>query len=215
MLRPAAFAGWLCFAPSRGQNVQFTHPGSWLGIKPAPVDPQVATAAITRRFLSVHGPAAFHDLARWWMGGGVMTARQWIASLGDEVVEVDLDGSQAWMLASDAREAREIAPARSVRLLPAFDQYVIVASWHAAQLLPGDYRARVYRPQGWISPVLLINGRMEGVWRHDIKGSRVEVAIEPFGKPPTWVRRAAEEEAERFASFVDCSLELSWKAHEK
>ena len=101
---------------------------------------------------------------------------------------------------------------RSVRLLPGFDQYVVGASRHAEHLLPGGVlRSRIYRPQGWISPVLLVNGRMEGVWRHEIKGSRVEVSIEPFVKAPVWVRRAAGEEAERLASFLGGTLSLVWK----
>jgi hypothetical protein len=61
---------------------------------------------------------------------------QWIASLGDEVSPVEVDGAPAWMLAADVREARELAPDRSVRLLPGFDQYVVAASWHAEHLLP-------------------------------------------------------------------------------
>ncbi len=216
MLRPAAFTGRLCFGPSLGQRVRFTRPDTWLAAAPAPsddpkMDPQAAAAAVTRRFLAAYGPATYHDLGRWWIGGGVSTARQWIASLGEEVSAVDLDGAQAWMLAADAREVRELPPNRSVRLLPAFDQYVIGASHHAGHLLPGDLRHRVYRPQGWISPVLLVNGRMEGTWRHEIKGRRVEVVIDPFMKVPVWVRRAAGQEAERLAAFLGCTLSLAWK----
>jgi hypothetical protein len=100
-----------------------------------------------------------------------------------------------------------------VRLLPGYDQYVVGASWHAEHLLPaGDLRGLVYRPQGWISPVLLVNGRMEGTWRHEIKGSRVEVVIEPFVKAPVWARRAAGQEAERLAAFLGCTLSLEWKS---
>ena len=217
MLRPAAFTGRLCFGPSLGQRVRFTRPDTWLAAAPTPrgdpkMDPQAAAAAVTRRFLAAYGPATYHDLARWWNGGGVSTARQWIASLGDEVSVVDLDGVQAWMLADDAREARELPPNRSVRLLPGFDQYVVAASHHAEHLLPGDLRHRVYRPQGWISPVLLVNSRMEGTWRHEIKGSRVEVVIDPFMKAPVWVRRAAGQEAERLAAFLGCTLRLAWKS---
>jgi hypothetical protein len=116
------------------------------------------------------------------------------------------------MLATHAREVRDLPPKRSVRLLPAFDQYVVAASCHAEHLLPGDLRRRVYRPQGWISPVLLVNGRMQGTWRHEIKGSRVEVVIEPFVKAPLWVRRAAGWEAERLAAFLGCTLKLVWKS---
>jgi hypothetical protein len=162
--------------------------------------------------LAAYGPATYKDLARWWSGGGVSAARQWIASLGDEVSPVEVDGAQAWMLAADAREVRELPPNRSVRLLPGFDQYVVAASCYAEHLLPGDLRPRVYRPQGWISPVLLVNGGMEGIWRHEIKGSRVEVVIEPFIKAPMWVRRAASHEAERLAAFLGCTLSLAWKS---
>jgi hypothetical protein len=211
ILKPAAFKGRLCFGPSLGQRVRFTRPDTWLKSALRQVDPHAAPAAVTRRFLAAYGPATYHDLARWWNGGGVSTARQWIASLGDEVSEVDLDGTRAWILAADARELRGFGPTRSVRLLPGFDQYVVAASCHAERLLPGDFRRRVFRPQGWISPVLLVNGRMEGTWRHEIKGSRVEVVIEPFVKAPVWVRRAAGHEADRLARFLGCTSSVTWK----
>ncbi len=216
ILKPAAFTGRLCFGPSLGQRVQFTRPDTWLAeagraLGP-PVDPQAALAEITRRFLAAYGPATHHDLARWWSGGGITTAKQWIALLGDEVCPVEVEGTPAWMLARDAREARELAPGKSVRLLPGFDQYVVGASYHAGHLLPGDLRSRVYRPQGWISPVLLVNGLMHGVWRHQIQGNRVEVVIEPFLPAPAWVRRAAGLEAERLAAFLGFTLCLAWKS---
>ena len=212
LLRPAAFAGHLCFAPSVGQRVRFTRPDTWLAARAAtPIDAQSATAEVTRRFLAAYGPATSHDFARWWNGGGVVTGRQWIAALGDEVSPVDVDGVHAWMLAADVRKMRGFAPERTVNLLPGFDQYVVGASHHAEHLLPApDLRRLVFRPQGWISPVLLVNGRMEGTWRHQIKGSRVEVVIDPFVSAPQWVRRAASQEAERLAAFLGCALQLSW-----
>ncbi len=212
-LKPAAFSGRLCFGPSLGQRARFTRPDSWLaGLKGAVVDPQAATAAVTRRYLAAYGPATHHDFARWWGGASVATVRQWIAALGDEAATVEIAGEQAWMLADDAREARDLSPGRSARLLPGFDQYVVGASRHAGHLLPGDLRQRVYRPQGWISPVLLVNGRMEGTWRHEIKGGRVEVAVEPFVRQPVWVRRAAAQEAERLAAFLACTLSFAWQS---
>jgi hypothetical protein len=206
-LRPAAFTGRLCFAPGTGNRVRFTHPDTWVKLAAA-VDPQIATLEATRRYLAAFGPATVHDLARWWSGTGVSTARQWIAALADEAASVDVEGEPAWMLARDVRGMRDVPTERSVRLLPAFDQYVIGASAHCHRMLPGDLRARVYRPQGWISPVLLVNGMMHGVWRHEVQGSRVAVTVEPFVKLPVWVRRAAGEEAERLAKFLDCALDL-------
>lgn len=211
ILKPAAFAGHLCFGPSQGQLVCFTRPDSWLKEQIAALDPETATAMVARRFLAAYGPATYHDLARWWGGSGVSTARQWIAALGGEVSPIDLEGTQAWMLAGDVREVRDFQAKKSVRLLPAFDQYVVAASHHAERLLPGKLRSRVYRPQGWISPVLLVNGRMEGTWRHVLRGNRIEVVIEPFVKVPRWVRLGAEREAERLADFFGGRLALKWE----
>jgi uncharacterized protein YcaQ len=211
ILKPAAFRGHLCFGPSQGQLVCFTRPASWLKEETALVDSKAATATVARRFLAAYGPATYHDLHRWWGGSGVSTVRQWITALGEEASPVDLDGTQAWMLAADVREMRDSEGKQSVNLLPAFDQYVVGASRQAERLLPGNFRSRVYRPQGWISPVLLVNGRMEGTWRHELKGNRIEVVIEPFVKLPQWARRGAEQEAERLAAFFDSTLQLKWK----
>lgn len=209
IFKPAAFTGRLCFGPNLGTRVQFTRPDTWLAAAPQSLDSEAAGAEVTRRFLTAYGPATIHDLARWY-GGGVVSARRWIQALGDQVSTVDLGGAEAFMLTADLRKLRQFDPQPSVSLLPAFDQYVITASHHARHLMPGDFRGRIYRPQGWISPVLLINGRMDGVWRHAIKGGSVEVEIEPFVKIPTWARRAARQEAARLAKFLGAKLKLAW-----
>ena len=73
-------------------------------------------------------------------------------------------------------------------------------------------RPRVYRPQGWISPVLLVNGFMQGTWRHEMGSRGLEVVVQPFGTLPAWVRRAAAEEAGWLAGFLDNRLRFHWKA---
>jgi hypothetical protein len=209
MLKPAAFLGRLCFAPSAGQNVRFTRPDGWVRDW-SPVDSVRALPEITRRYLSAYGPATREDFARW-LGVAMARAKALMADLGGEVAEVDMEGTTAWMLARDVPVARRAELSRSVRLLPAFDQYVVAASLHAGHLLPGDFKKSIYRPQGWISPVLLVNGRMDGVWSHSKKTKGIEVRIEPFVKLHAWARRAAEEEAERLAEFLGGPLDLSWK----
>ena len=212
MLKPAAFTGQLCFGPSEGTRVRFTHPATWAKTRAKQPKSDDACKEITRRFLRAYGPATARDLARWWNGGGIVSGRQWIAALGDEVVEVQVDDTRAWMLASDAKALRDFQPTKFARLLPGFDQYVVAASCHVEHLLPGDLRARIFRPQGWISPVLLVNGMMQGVWRHEMKGSKVLVTVEPFCKIPAWARREAEREAQRLSQFLGGILEF--KIHE-
>jgi hypothetical protein len=213
MLKPAAALGLVCFAPNQGQQVRFTLPGTWLGGW-TDHDPEQAMDQVTRRFLAASGPVTREDFARWWGIPSPAKGRKLLERLGDAVAQVELDGAAAYALAADlpalaASGAGGGSP--TVRLLPAFDQYVVTATLHAERLMPGPFKARVYRPQGWLSPVLLVGGRMEGIWGQEAKGRRVQVTIEPFAGPlPASVRRAAEAEAERLAGVAGGQLELRW-----
>jgi hypothetical protein len=207
MLKPAAYEGKLCFGPSAGQKVTFTRPDTWLSVPATPRDPDEALREVTRRFLAANGPATREDYARWW---GVTPAKAGsrILDLGDEVEEVDVDGQPRWVLAGGIVDA---APSGIVRLVPAFDQYVVGATLHAEALLPADVpRTLVYRNQGWLTPVLLVDGRMEGVWHFQRKGRRIAISIEPFRPQGADVRAAAEAEAERIAGFLGGELALAW-----
>lgn len=194
--------------PSAGQNVRFTRPDQWVAGW-APVDPETALPEITRRFFAAHGPATREGFARWW-GVSPASAGRLVEALGDELAAVDVEGVAAWMRAGDVAEAQGAKPSGGVRLLPAFDHYVVAATAHAAALLPGDFRDRVYRPQGWLSPVLLVGGRLDGVWSKTTKGGRLAVQVEPFVALPAGTRRAVEDEAERLAGFAGAVLDLTW-----
>jgi hypothetical protein len=208
MLKPAAFRCLLCFAPGAGQKVRFTGPNRWLGGW-REVEIDQAEREVTRRFLAAYGPTT-RDAFALWLGIPLARAGKLIAALGAEVTPVDVEGMLAWSLTSEVSELAAARPPGSARLLPAFDQYVIAASRHAQNFLPGPFKDRIYRPQGWLSPVLLVDGRMDGVWKHERKGSRLLVQIEPFVDLPAWARQSAEAEAERLAEFMGRTLELSW-----
>jgi hypothetical protein len=212
LLKPAAALGLVCFAPSQGQQVRFTRPDTWLGGWAGP-DPEEAMDTVTRRFLAASGPVTREDFARWWGIPSPARGARLLERLGGEVARVEVEGTAAYALAADVAglAATGRAGPRTVRLLPAFDQYVVTATLQAERLMPGPFKARVYRPQGWLSPVLAVGGRMAGVWRQEAKGRRLVVTVEPFaGPPPAWARRAAEAEAERLAAFSGAELELRW-----
>lgn len=210
-LKPASYRGLLCFGPGEGQRVRFTKPASWVPDGVEPVAQDTGLRDITRRYLGAFAPATRDDLARWWAVSAAQAGRM-LAALGDEVAQVDVEGEIYWMLAGHVAEAAKANPGNIVRLLPGFDQWVVGASRTAPAQLGPEHKARVYRPQGWLSPVLLVNGRMEGVWRHERKGRRLIVELEPFGRLPKWARTQADREASRLADFLGGELSLRWTA---
>jgi hypothetical protein len=131
-------------------------------------------------------------------------AGRWLKALGDEAVEVD----GKMMLAHDAETAASAKPDSTVRLLPAFDHYVVAAPRVDDDVVPAAERSRVYRPQAWLSPVLLVDGRMAGVWSHERAGDQLIVEIEPFARLSRAQKTGVEAEAEALAGFLGGELEL-------
>jgi uncharacterized protein YcaQ len=211
MPKLAAFRGDVCFAKPAGQKVRFTRPDRWLGEDWAPAPAPAAMAEVIRRHLAVSGPATRESFARWFGMSSAAQAGKLIAALGEEVVRVSVEGADGWLLAADAEAAAAAQPGGHVALLPAFDQYVVAAPREGTPVLSSELRPRVYRPQGWLSPVLLVDGRIEGVWKHERRAGTLTVTIEPFADPGDEVRAKAEREAQRLlAWFGDEELELSW-----
>jgi uncharacterized protein YcaQ len=209
-LKPASFRGLLCFAPGDDGRVRMTSPETWL---PGPIErpePDDALREVVRRFLAAYAPATVDDLTIW-SGFGRAGVKRMLTDVGDEAVEVDVEGEPALVLARDVRAATTAATPDVARLLPAFDPWVAGASRTSPAVIDPRHRARVYRPQGWFSPVVLVNGRMAGVWKHERKGKRLTVTIERFGRLPGWARAQLEAEAERLATFLGGGLTVGFR----
>jgi uncharacterized protein YcaQ len=202
--------GDLCFAPNDGRLVRFTSPAAWLDGFAPPGPSETAAAEVVRAYLRAYGPAPREQFQRWFGMTSPAVAGRWIRALGDEVAEVDVEGTAGWMLAADVGAAAAAAPSGTVRLLPAFDHYVVAAPRDAEAVLPAEHRGRVYRPQGWLSPVVVVDGRIVGTWTHEAKGESLAVTVAPFGRRDTALRAGVEAEAERLAAFLGGALALAW-----
>lgn len=154
-IKPPAYLGRLCFAPNAGRNVCFTSPRTWVGVEPEEDGP-AALACVAEKYLSAYGPVTTKEFAAWWATTNPR-ARAAFAAL--DVVEVSREGETTWALAADAEEMAAAEPDGTVRLLPAFDQYVVGALNHIALLLPDPgLRPVVSRTAGWITPTIVVDG---------------------------------------------------------
>jgi len=115
----------------------------------------------------VFGPATVEAFDAWLLRGATPKTqlRRWFAALEDEVVPVDVEGRTALARRADLDElvATEPDPG-GVHLLPAFDQYLLGPGTSDPAILAPERRALVSRPGGWISPVVLLAGRVAGTW---------------------------------------------------
>jgi hypothetical protein len=184
LLKPLAWTGVLCYGPSRGKAVTFTSPASLIpGWKPLPEPDDAAPVAI-RGYLGAYGPSTPEVFDAWLSRNShkKSTLKRWFADLGDELTEVDIEGHRAYLCREHLDELAMTSPTDAVRLLGAFDQYVLGPGTGDTVILPREHRSSVSRTAGWISPIVVAGGRIVGVWDTD----NGEVALSLFGdaRPP-------------------------------
>jgi hypothetical protein len=200
MLKPAARNGRLCFGPSRGQNVTFVRPDAWMGSW-REVDPEDALVDAARRYLRAYGPSTKEDFARWWGNWPGVGAAAW-KGLQSELATVSVEGRKAQILSADLKSLAAPRPGLSVQLLPNFDPYLMGHS-NRDHLFDATHRWKVSRVAGWISPVVLADGRALGTWSHVAAGKTLRIEVESFKSLPAKVKSEVRVRAESIARALD------------
>jgi len=83
-------------------------------------------------------------------------------------------------------------------------QAQVMSMGHSSRdhLFEAAYRARVSRTAGWISPVVLLDGRVVATWSHSITKEVLRVAVEPFRRLPPKLRPEIRLRAEELAATM-------------
>lgn len=181
LISHAALKGLICFGPDRGTKPTYVLLSDWLGQvhQEQTLSRASALAELARHYLKAYGPATPEDLAAW-SGLPTSMARTAWQHIADQLIEVEISGSPAWILRTCASWLDESpADAPVVRLLPAFDTYLL--GYKKRDLLvPPQHARRVNAGGGLLNPTLLVNGRVVGTWKSKRQKNRLDVMLEPF-----------------------------------
>ena len=199
LLKPVARKGLLCFGPSRGSSVTFVRPQQWLGSW-READPETALAEVVRRYLMAYGPATKNDFARWWGQWPGVGNTAW-AALANELVPVTIEGGRADVLAADVVRLTSMEPERSVRLLPSFDPY-LMGHANRDHLVAAEHLARVSRTAGWISAVVLSDGRVVATWTHEVTKGTLALTLDPIRKLAPAMMKEVRSHADAMAEAL-------------
>jgi hypothetical protein len=156
--------GLTCRGADRGRDATFVLIDDWVPPAPPPADP---LQELARRYFRAFGPATAADFATW---SGLPSGAA-IASIRDELTEVEFDGRRGWTLG-------RVEPVRAFRLLPMFDNYLLGYRDRTAMLDPGRH-PQVY-VGGIIKASVVCDGRVIGIWRLDRAARTAAVRVTPF-----------------------------------
>ena len=204
LYKPLHWWGDICFGPtsSTGRSTfrLLRDDPRWPGLP----DVDEAGHRAVELYLAAFGPATIENLAYWLTEGLSVPRRrvlEWVAELGSTVSELRIDDVDAYALSVDVEEISAAEPSDAVRLLPAFDPWVMGPGTADPRIVPPARRALVSRG----SHVVVHGGVVAGTWR--VQGRVVTVTwFDEAGSAP---RSALAEQVRRVGRVRGQELELA------
>lgn len=190
-----------------GNSQFFVSSEAWIK-NPRAMDRGEALAELALRYFRSHGPATINDF-QWWSKLTLKDIRAGldVAAAGLETIEC---GGASHYLAPDTAEllGGNVAGARSVLLLPGFDEYLLGYTDRSAALAPEHANLTVPGGNGVFKATVVTGGQVAGTWRKAQgaaeKQREVAGVVLPqiFGELSPSQHKALEKSAKAYAKFL-------------
>lgn len=207
LLQQAGLEGVICFGPDRDGKPTFVLLDDWVAHGPPRAIDNPA-AELARRYLWGYGPAGPEDFAVW-SGLPMAAARSAWRAIGDDVFEIEADGRSLWMLNAQRSWLETLSPEPAVRLLPAYDAYLLGYRDRDLAVAP-EYARRVHPGGGVLRPVVLVDGQALGAWRLKPRRLHLDVVVEPFEVLDDQVQAGVEAEVADIGRFYSQESRLEY-----
>jgi Winged helix DNA-binding domain len=156
------------------------------------------------RYFTSHGPAMLQDF-HWWSGLPMPDARMGMESIKKQLQSFESEGKTYWLA-----EGGGVDPVDSVYFLPSFDEYTVSYKDRAAVFAP-QWQKEAITINGIFKPMIVVNGRVTGIWKRTIQKNRV--LVEPAFFDPQ--NKLSSEQMERaiapFGAFLKLNVQLPSK----
>jgi hypothetical protein len=159
------------------------------------LDHDEAVVKLMERYFTSHGPATLADFV-WWSGLTITDARAGIDTLKDKFESSVFENNTYWFTGSPSSVKLEAA-----HLLPNYDEYIVSYkdrsfAINAKDISKADPRGTIF------NNTIIINGKIEGIWKRVIKKNTLEVELTTFKKLSQLNLKAVEKAAKDYAEFL-------------
>lgn len=155
-----------------------------------------ALATLAERYFTAHGPATLADYA-WWSGLTIAYCKAGLEMIKNKLVNETIGSNTYWF----ADEGLNYVKPANVYLLPNYDEY-IVSYKDRSSTIDLKYIDKA-DPRGTIfNNTLIINGKVMGIWKKEVKKNKAIVSVAPFKPLSKLTLSALNTASERYAKFL-------------
>lgn len=161
-----------------------------------PLSREDALANLAERYFTSHGPAMLKDFV-WWSGLTVADAALALKIIEPGLYKEKIDGNIYWMPTSiPGSKIRS----KSVRLLPAFDEFTVSYKDRTASVAPERLKD-VTAGHAIFKPIVVVDGRVVGVWKRTLGKEAARIEYTFFEESEQTRLTAFEKAAKLYGKF--------------
>ena len=205
----------------KGNTQFFVNAEKWIK-NPRHLAREESLAELALRYFRSHGPATVKDF-QWWTKLTLKDIDTGLAQVKDQLAVIECDGAQYWLAPEtaellDGAGSKRVAPgvppeslagARSMLLLPGFDEYLLGYTDRSAALAPHHAPLTVPGNNGMFKATVVSGGQVAGTW-HKAQGAAEKqrqvagvVLPELFAELGPARHKELEKSAEAYARFLN------------
>ena len=161
-----------------------------------------ALSELAMRYFASRGPATVKDFG-WWSGLSATDSRKAIDIIESHLQHEELEG-ETYYFTSTAIDA-DARKKSNVHLLPAWDEYTVAYKDRSMVI---DPRFESESKHGIFSPIVVVDGKIKGTWRREMKTNSVEVEARYFTDLNKSARERVSATARLYARYLNQDLVL-------
>lgn len=162
-----------------------------------------AVAELTKRYFKSHGPATLQDFI-WWSGLSVSDAKKGFEVVKKSFISETIGTQTFWR--SESTNFDEIKKDLTY-LLPAYDEFLISYKDRSPSI-SSDYLSTTISNNGIFWPVIVINSKVEGIWKRTIKKDKVLIETSMFQAPGKGLPERIKSSSKSYGHFLNLEVEV-------
>lgn len=164
-----------------------------------------ALAELARRYFTSHGPAQVKDFI-WWSSLAAAEARAGLEMVKSQLARETIGSKEYWF---EPAQPVEAVTRPTAHLLPYLDEYIVAYRDRDAVQDPA-YNALVDSGNVIFHAPFLIDGRVAGFWKRELKKERAIIEVTSFRPLSDAERNTLVAAGAQFGAFLGLAAEIEW-----
>ncbi len=171
--------------------------------EPKRLNRQGALEKLATKYFKSHCPATLRDFV-WWSGLSITDAKNALEMIKKDFISEKINEVEYWFpaLFSIPKKFKD-----SIFLLPAFDEFLISYTDRSASVL-NEHESKAFSKNGIFWPTILINGKVKGTWKREIKKDKLLITINFFDSKTKLKNNLLEKESDKLGYFLNSKAEI-------